>query len=83
MLDKLLYFKNHTENAGVIWSLEGDHYLAFELSPEGDIVNQAEGAFKSLSLARHWLQEAGVKSISLRQSSAYLEMIGQAPESRH
>lgn len=80
MFEKLLRFKNHSENAGVILSLEGDHYLAYEMTPSGEVVKSADHAFKSLSLAQDWLHGEGVKNISLRQSSAYFEMIGQEAE---
>lgn len=77
MFEKLMSFGGKTDNTGVIWSLEGDHYIAFQMSPQGDIVDQAEHAFKSLALAREWLQKQGVQTISLRQSNAYFEMVGQ------
>lgn len=83
MFEKLLQFENHNGNAGVIWSMEGGLYLAFEMSPSGSIVRRAKPTFRSLELARDWLQNAGVKSISLRQSSAYFEMIGQESETQH
>ncbi|MDX1452845.1 MAG: DUF6482 family protein [Oleiphilaceae bacterium] len=77
MFEKLMSFGSKSENTGVIWSLEGDHYLAFQLSPQGDVVQQADHAFKCLSLAREWLENQGVETISLRQSNAYFEMVGQ------
>lgn len=83
MFEKLLHFENHTSNAGLIWSIEGDLYLAYEMTPEGEVVEKAEHVFKNLTLAREWLLDKGVKSISLRQSTAYFEMIGQAAEQTH
>ncbi len=77
MFEKLMSFGSKSENTGVIWSLEGDHYLAFEMSPEGEIVERADHAFKSLALAKEWLESHGVETISLRQSNAYFEMVGQ------
>ena len=64
-------------NKGFIWSLEGDHYLAFQKNEVGDIVKQADHAFRSLVEAKDWLHADGVSDIKMEQSSAYFEMVGQ------
>jgi hypothetical protein len=64
-------------NKGFIWSLEGDHYLAFQKDADGNLVKQAEHAFRSLVEAKAWLHSDGVKDITMEQSNAYFEMVGQ------
>ena len=79
MFERLMS-KTQNNNAGVIWSIEGDQYLAYAMSPKGEIATKSKSSFKNLSLAQEWLRHEGVRSISLKQSSAYLEMIGQDQE---
>jgi hypothetical protein len=77
MFDRILNHTNKPVKQGFIWSLEGDHYLAFELDADGNTQHQADHAFKSFIQAKEWLQDRGVTNIQMEQSSAYFEMIGQ------
>lgn len=76
MFEQLLHFSRWSDNMGVIYSVQGGHYLAMETNHKGELLRQAEQPFQSLSQAKTWLQKHGVESISLRQTPAYFEMIG-------
>ena len=68
MFEQLLHFVSSKNNEGIIWSLDGVHYLAMELAPEGTYIRQSERAFKTLCQATAWLKGQGIHTISLRQS---------------
>lgn len=80
MFEQLLSFDGYKHTRGIIWSLTGSHYLAYELSPQGKVVKQSRQGFSNLASARSWLRKQGVTTISLRQSGAYLEMIGHSTQ---
>ena len=76
MFEQLISFKNPVNKRGVVKSVKASLYLAHQEDDEGNIVKQAPHGFKSLALAKQWLKKQGIHTISLRQSSAYFEMIG-------
>lgn len=76
MFEQLLNFSKPANDMGIIWSIQGGHYLALQLNPEGDIIKQADHPFSSFYQAQEWLKHNGINTISLRQTPAYFEMIG-------
>lgn len=78
MFEKLISLNSPIAHQGIIWSLEGGHYLAIEVDRNGNPVKQAQEVFKSSTLAKAWLNKHGVHTIFMRQSPAYFEMIGHS-----
>ena len=76
MFEQLLHFSSGSENMGIICSVQSGQYLALQTDKQGQLVRKADHAFASLSQAKNWLKKQGIKSISLRQTPAYFEMIG-------
>jgi hypothetical protein len=76
MFEQLISLKKPLNKSGVVESVRGDHYLAYQIDNTGKVINQASHSFKCLAQAKQWLRKQGIHTISLRQSSAYFEMIG-------
>lgn len=76
MFNQLISLIRPTNNKGIIWSVQGGHYIAQHIDPKNNIIKQAPENFKSLSLAKYWLNKQGVHRVFLRQSPVYFEMIG-------
>lgn len=76
MINKLISLFRPTNKKGVVWSVQGGHYIAQHIDTANNVTKQAPENFKSFSLAKYWLSKQGVKSVSLRQTPVYFEMIG-------
>lgn len=77
MFEKLLVTAGlKAPNTGYIWSLEGDHYLAFLKNEQGEVIKQGDHTFRSLFEAKEWLNDLGAHEIVMEQSTAYFEMVG-------
>tara|TARA_R110001592_G_scaffold363375_1_gene686378 strand:+ start:21137 stop:21376 length:240 start_codon:yes stop_codon:yes gene_type:complete len=76
MFEQLISLKSPLTKRGIVEFVKGNHYLAHQLDNEGNILKQAPVSFKSLAHATQWLKRQGIYTISLRQSPAYIEMIG-------
>ncbi len=76
MFEQLLYFSAPGKDVGIICAIQGGHYLAYQSALTGEVIKRAPDTFTSLSQAKSWLKRLGIKTISLRQTPAYFEMIG-------
>lgn len=76
MFEQLLSFSQPYSCRGVVIAVQGNQYLAQHFNEQGELISQAPKAFSTLSSAQEWLKKQGVKTISFRQSPAYLEMVG-------
>jgi hypothetical protein len=76
MFEQLINFSKLSDSLGIVWSVQGGRYLALQLSPEGEVIKQADQPFCSIVHAQQWLKKQGSSTISLRQTPAYFEMIG-------
>ena len=76
MYEQLLDFSPSSNAMGIIWSIQGGHYVALQMSPQGEVLLHAEKPFRSYTDAQSWLKQHGINTISLRQTPAYFEMIG-------
>ena len=76
MFEQLISLRGPFGKCGVVESVKSNHYLGDELDKQGNVIKQAPKPFKSLTQAKAWLKKQGIHTISIRQSSAYFEMIG-------
>ncbi len=71
-----LKLREHFTNEGIVVSLEGDVYLALEVSSSGEELSRSSSTFKCLYLAKKRLRDNGIKNINVQQVNCYNEMIG-------
>ena len=76
MLEQLISLKSPINKSGIVESVRGDHYLAYQIDNTGKVIDQVSHNFKCFAQAKQWLRKQGIHTISLRQSPAYFEIIG-------
>ena len=76
MFKPLISLITPNKHKGIVWSVQGGHYIAQHIDKVTETTKQAPQNFKSFSLAKSWLNQQGVYNVSLRQTPVYFEMIG-------